>query len=1510
MAEYSWDDNTYNGVTTFSNTLATNPARASILSYTNDKINNDTFLDSVAKSTFIQKFSDIFVPHTTTEWQALAGETGFTVLEAARNTIASTATNAALYSGLKTVGKVLGGSAFTMAMYFVAEGAKQVPSTFANQEIAKGYTSTAVGIVVSGAVEAGIEAGALAGMPALAALAASPIGLVLISAVAAYAAGQLVAYYWDDITSGPYTTYTDVQNYITAHSAGVSTYLDNLFSSSNLMDNVAHFIDEMTDHGASTYKDVSQWMHDIQTHVGNALANGSPLVLDVDGVSGVQLSALGGIGTVYWDIDNDGVSEATGWVAGGDGLLCIDKNADGKITNNELFGNTSTASNGFIALGAYDTDGSGTITAADANFNDLRVWIDLNHDGDTQPNELKTLASLNITSINLAYSDVNLTNNGNAIKQQSTFIQGGVSKTIVDAWFSYSDTNTTSKTPFTLDPSVLTLPDIRGYGNILNLSVAASINNTGTSNLLSQLTAVSGKTFAQIFDGTTSYVDTVRTLMFKWAGVDAVVSTSRGLYIDARELAFIEKLTGQPFLQRGLYSNPGVWAAEEVKDAFNTALNSISARLAAQGAAKSLFTGAFHYDLTTDTFIGVTGVNSATLSSLSTSAASASNKVLFWQDVIRVIDNTVGVASLPAASQTALENAINGSSASLHLSDIVASLDYHSATGVTLSGTSFAETLTGGVGNDTISGGYGNDVLNGGVGNDKIYGEGDNDTINGQTGADYLFGGFGNDIYNYSYGDGEDTIQEQGTSATDLADKIVFGSGIALANLSMARVGNSDLVITISGTSAGKITIENFFNYTAGGGSVETIQFSGGSTYNLVGQAWTTNGTSGDDIIYGVISGGLTNDTIYGNAGNDKIYGDTGVDSLYGGDGNDYIQGDAGNDVIYGDNGDDTIYGGADDDTMYGGAGNDYIDGAAGNDTYWYVSGIDTVIDSAGTDVLKLDAVWNAVTPQYLRIGSDLQIFFDANNSVTIKNHWGAGGYVESLQYANGTIVNLTTVSYTAQGTSGNDTLTGNASDNAMFGLAGNDSMYGGDGNDIMHGGDGNDTMQGENGNDFIYGDAGTDTLYGYAGNDYLEGGAGDDYMQGGADNDTYMYTSGIDHIYDQSGVDILKIAAGYDLSDASFVRRIDATTNAYDLRVEFSPTNLVWIDDYFNGTLNAVETLIFADLTSITLNTLSYTVYGSASGETIYGVTVGGSTNDIMYGMGGDDTLNGDAGDDTMYGGAGNDTLYGGAGNDKYVFESGLDTFSDLTASTDTLKIMAPYTVNDISFSSTGSSDTKITMAAGIDEITVKNLRSTSQYWIETIEFSDGFKASLPTYATWTHGTAGNDTITGTASDDTIIGHAGNDTIDGAGGNDAIHGGDGNDILKGGAGTDLLHGGVGDDTLYGQDGLDTLFGGAGADTFVFEAVSAYNNIDVIKDFSLSGADKLNLANLLTSYNPLTHAIEDFVRITESGGNSLLAVDRDGTGTTYGFQQIATIEGVLGLTDEAGLKTSGQLITA
>jgi len=138
----------------------------------------------------------------------------------------------------------------------------------------------------------------------------------------------------------------------------------------------------------------------------------SPVILDLSG-RGFQLtSAANG---VMFDISGTGHPVRIGWTASdaNNAFLAL-PGADGLVHNGkQLFGNyasqpASATRNGFAALAVYDDpenggNGDGIIDARDAIFSSLRLWIDANHDGISQPEELHTLPSLGVNSISLTY---------------------------------------------------------------------------------------------------------------------------------------------------------------------------------------------------------------------------------------------------------------------------------------------------------------------------------------------------------------------------------------------------------------------------------------------------------------------------------------------------------------------------------------------------------------------------------------------------------------------------------------------------------------------------------------------------------------------------------------------------------------------------------------------------------------------------------------------------------------------------------------------------------------------------------------------------------------------------------------------------------------------------------------------------------------------------------------------------------------------------------------------------
>lgn len=250
----------------------------------------------------------------------------------------------------------------------------------------------------------------------------------------------------------------------------------------------------------------------------------------------------------------------------------------------------------------------------------------------------------------------------------------------------------------------------------------------------------------------------------------------------------------------------------------------------------------------------------------------------------------------------------------------------------------------------TFSGKGGDDFINGGNLGDLII---------GGKGNDYLTGKRGDDVYEYSYGDGHDIINDYGYAMDN--DTLML-RGINPLDVTLGRYNHaSKVTVTISGDEDGSIELWG----QTGAGGIDYIVFDDGTILDMQGTLVPLYGTDGRNFLFGANDnpyreGVLIDDWIIAGGGNDRVYGGKGNDTSQGGLGNDHIVSGFGNDVSSGGGGNDIILGNNGDDWLIGGPGADQLYGGSNSDTFVFdesaaVGGHDTVRDFALHESDRLD---------------------------------------------------------------------------------------------------------------------------------------------------------------------------------------------------------------------------------------------------------------------------------------------------------------------------------------------------------------------------------------------------------------------------------------------------------------------------------------------------------------------------------------------------------------------------
>ena len=156
------------------------------------------------------------------------------------------------------------------------------------------------------------------------------------------------------------------------------------------------------DAGGFTDQDVSVKHYGPRPLANVAGGGKKPIAIDLNG-DGFHFTNVDD-SNVFYDVNGDGWRRKIAWNNPADGFIAYDKNADGKI---DRFDEISfvpykpDSQTDLEGLRAFDTNGDGVFSAADAKWSSFGVWRDANSNGITDPGEFKSLDAMGINGIAL-----------------------------------------------------------------------------------------------------------------------------------------------------------------------------------------------------------------------------------------------------------------------------------------------------------------------------------------------------------------------------------------------------------------------------------------------------------------------------------------------------------------------------------------------------------------------------------------------------------------------------------------------------------------------------------------------------------------------------------------------------------------------------------------------------------------------------------------------------------------------------------------------------------------------------------------------------------------------------------------------------------------------------------------------------------------------------------------------------------------------------------------------------
>ena len=302
--------------------------------------------------------------------------------------------------------------------------------------------------------------------------------------------------------------------------------------------------------------------------VGDDIAPGSPLILDLDG-DGVEAGAAR-----FFDHGGDGFAELSRWVGADDGMLAWDRNGNGVIDNGaELFGNHMVLANGekaahgFAALEELDGNNDGVVDSSDVEWANLRIlrWSDgTPNDGDDTKNvlALSSLSAVGVVSLNTTNSvsgdsDVY----GNAHHREGSFRKtDGTTADMADVRLDthVGATLYDAATIPTHSESIAALSDMAGAGRVYDLRDAMALDAAGRLGAVFYGDGrVETRTLEELVSAFSSSLmsgdkvgreELATKILFRWSGAEGALKSDYGggaaMHVDYRKFAVVEAFMG------------------------------------------------------------------------------------------------------------------------------------------------------------------------------------------------------------------------------------------------------------------------------------------------------------------------------------------------------------------------------------------------------------------------------------------------------------------------------------------------------------------------------------------------------------------------------------------------------------------------------------------------------------------------------------------------------------------------------------------------------------------------------------------------------------------------------------------------------------------------------------------------------------------------------------------------------------------------------------------------------